>query len=53
MNKDIPVFELIPNGSLKFIAMVNDPAMDELFIKFSKEEQPIDIKLSNEEKHIV
>lgn len=53
MNTDIPVFELIPNGSLKFIAMVNDPAMDELFIKFSKEERPIDIKLSNEEKHIV
>lgn len=53
MNKDIPVFELFPNGSLNFIAMVNDPAMEELFIKFSKEEQPIDVKLSNEEKHVV
>lgn len=53
MNKDIPVFELFPNGSLNFIAMVNDPAMEELFIKFSKTEQPMDIKLSNEEKQIV
>lgn len=53
MNKDIPVFEVIPNGSLNFIAMVEDPAIEELFIKFSKEEQPIDVKLSNEEKHIV
>jgi hypothetical protein len=50
---DIPVFELFPDGSLNAISLVTDPAIEEVFLKFNSEEQPVELKLSNEEKHIV
>jgi len=48
---EIPVYELLPNGVLNNIALVDRPAINELFLKFADEEQKF--QFTDEEKHIV
>ena len=48
---EIPSIELFDLGSLNNVALVTDPAIDELFVALSKEE--IQLKVANEEKKIV
>lgn len=50
---DIPIYELFPNGTLNNIALVESPAIEELFLKFNKEEEPQVFKMADETKHIV
>lgn len=48
---EIPVIELFDLGSLNNVALVTEPAIDELFVALSKEE--VQLKVANEEKRIV
>ena len=48
---DIPVIELFDLGSLNNVALVTEPAIEELFVALSKEE--VQLKVADEEKRIV
>ena len=54
MNKELPTYELVlgDNDQIELVSLVKDPAIDELFMKFNKEEQ-LKLFFAEDEKQII